>query len=327
MTPNSVFSIKKLIEDLHNAFDDIDISKIEYQYFKVEMQKILNESISIEDLLNRILEHLELQQDKNLMESREAIKGLVQKMKKTEFVEYLGEFRISDTTWKFNAGQLFLLSSSKDLSSEIYRHVVFDMAIKQNLKILNFISKPKHEKILNDIIVNSNKRFNESQLSHDPDMVKIKQCQSVNHYAYHFDRQDFENHLKYLLHKYPSQVVYLDESQLLYLKSDFDDLKKANQDLGDFLLRIANMYSVTFILRIELEVEANLKISKLPYHIGNLLNYCEQCLHFTPSGSTKEDMGYDLYDVCNLKQYPIESKTVFFNEENNYFQEFNEEEF
>lgn len=324
MSSNSVFSIKKLVEDLHNAFDDIDISKIDYQYFKIEMQTFLNESKSIENLLLKICKHLRMQQDKNLMESREAIKGLMQKMKHPKSLTQIGEFKISDSVWKFNSGQLFLLSSFEDLSSEIYRHVVFDMAIKQNLQVLNFISKPKHEKILNDIIVNSNKRFNESQLSHDPDMVKIKQCQSVNHYAYHMDRHDFENHLKYLLHKYPSQVVYLDESQLLALKNESEDLKKSYQNLGEFLLRIANIYNVTFILRIQLQEKVNLKVSELPYHIGNLLNYCEHCVHFRFLEDTKEDMGYSLYDLYNLKQYPIESQTIFFNEETNSFQDFEE---
>jgi len=319
MSNNSVFSVKKVVEELYEVFEDTDITQIEYQYFKTEMQGLLQQSDAVETLLQHIIEHIKLQQDKNLRKSRQAVNMALKNLKQHPEFPHMGCLQIERQKWNFNPGQILLLVSPIDLSSQFYRHVVYDLAINQQLHIINFITQPKFQKIVGDMVNKSNKKFDQ-QINFNADIVKLKQSHCINHFHYTFNRNDFEHHLKYLLKKYPSQVVYIDESELLMLSLENNN-KNPLQELGEYLLRIANNLNITIILKLEIkEYDQETTSDKLPYTIGNIINYAEHCLYFKIDDSYNFKGDYDRFHLFSLKQYPIEKQTLFFNEESNLYE-------
>ena len=312
MNYNSFFKIKSLCEELHHYFEDLDPSKVDHEFFSKEIRLGMNSCDTAEDALALLIKKTKEQFDHNLIDSRTAVNQAIQRITTPTHHFETGTFKVGSFTWEFNEGQVFLLSTNANLSTELYQHIMFDLAVNQKLPLLCFVEKTKHDFMYDNLVEGIKINNPKEVLNYNASLTQLKMSRCHVEFSLNMDQSSFLYQLSYLINKHQPKVIYIDDNSLITLSTDSAvNSKDRLRRLGELLLSLANEYNVIFFLKWEHEFS---KIKSLPQDLGNILNYTQQALHFntTETDSYSSMKFFNLYD---LKRYPLEPKDCFYDRE------------
>lgn len=318
MNINSFFELNKLTKQLSYCFEDIDPGLVDHEFFTKEINLALQKSTTAEDFFRTIVKLLKQQQDQNLVDSRSAINraikdittGITNTRVRRSDTELEAKLSISDKSWVFDEGQLFLLCTNGQYSSEIYQHLLMDLAVDQKINLLSFIEQAKHDLILENLISSIKESDREQALQFNTRLVQLKNCRSYVEERIHYNASQFEEHLSYLCKKYKLHVVYLDDISILQTIASLEISKKDQLlQIGEFLLRLANKLNIGIIIKYQHEFS---DVRLLKEEIGGLINYTSHALQFNKTLS-QEAFKMAFFDLIDLKAYPQKALDAYFN--------------
>lgn len=318
MNINSFFELNKLTKQLSYCFEDIDPGLVDHEFFSKEINLALQKSTNVEDLFRTLIKLLKQQQDQNLVDSRSAINraikeitsGITDTRERRSDEVFKAKLSISDKSWVFDQGQLVLLCTNGQYSSEIYQHLLMDLAVDQKINLLSFIEQTKHDFILENLISSIKESDREQALQFNTRLVQLKNIRSYVEERVNYNASRFEEHLSYLCEKYKLHVVYLDDISILQNIASSEISKKDQLlQIGEFLLHLANKLNIGIIIKHQHEFT---EVRLLKEEIGSLLNYTSQALQLN-SVRSQEAFEMSFFDIIDLKSYPQKEIDAYFN--------------
>jgi hypothetical protein len=217
------------------------------------------------------------------------------------------KLNISDLSWTLGHGQIMILCTNAMISSELYQHLLFDLAVNQHMNFLSFIEESKHDSIIDDLMNSIRTSEKKEALNFNTKLFQLKNSKAYVEETMYHSPESFEEHLKYLCRKYKTQVVYIDDISII----DFNRSHESNTwfNVGEYLLSLANKLKLTIIFKYHHEF---LKIDDLKRNLESLMNYTTNVLQLEKSLS-QEGLKLCFLDIIDLKGNTNESLDVYFN--------------
>jgi hypothetical protein len=307
MKTNSIHQIKDLNEKLSLCFQDTNLEKVDLALLSKEMSLLLNHVVCVEDVFKSLIELLKQQQDINLKDSRFIVNEAIKKFTEDKDPRSFAKLNFGEYFWELCQGQVMLINSNHDLSSEFYQHLIFNLLIPKQLKCVSFMEEARKNYIFSKLL--NTLSAQDEDLNYNSTLVQLKNNVNFIDHSYFHDRQHFESHVKYLKDKHNPEVIYIDDMLSINLEGSKDVSRQVYlQRVGELLLHLGNRYELCFIIRNEYEPK---ELKKVSFELGNILNFTAHALHFHSheADSTSEVPFFELY---NLKSYPMRPVDLFF---------------
>ncbi|GAA0762898.1 hypothetical protein [Psychroflexus lacisalsi] len=307
MKTNSIHQIKDLNEKLSLCFQDTNLEKVDLVLLSKEMSLLLNHVVCVEDVFKSLIELLKQQQDLNLKDSRSIVNEAIKEFAGDKDPRSFAKLNFGEYSWELCHGQVMMINSNQDLSSEIYQHLIFNLLIPKHLKCVSFMEEAKKNYIFSNLL--NTLSAHDEDLNYNSALVQLKNNDNFIDHSYFHDSLHFENHVKYLKDKHNPQVIYIDDILSVNLEGSEDSSRQLHlQRVGELLLHLGNRYELCFIIRNQY---APKELNKISFEFGNILNFTAHALHFQSyeADSTSEVPFFELY---NLKSFPMRAVDVFF---------------
>lgn len=309
MKTNSIFKIKDLNKTLAHCFQDTNLEEVDLDNSSKELSYYLKEATCVEDVFTYLINFLRKQQDRNLSDSRSLVREAIKTFAKNKEPGTLAELSIGEHYWKLSKGQVFLINSNKEASSEIYQHLMFNLIIPKNLRCISFMEEAKAKYIHHEIINHISSESKNKDVSYNPALVQLKNNVSFVESSYFLNADHFENQVKYLVDKYDTHMIYIDD----VLSVNFENTKELTRQLqlqkaGELLLHLANELNICFVLKNQHEPD---DLKTITFELGNILNFTEQAIHLqTNEADSFSDIKF--FELFDLKAYPFTSVDTYF---------------
>lgn len=311
MDVNTYFDIKKHIQQIYHLLEDTDPSCVDFEFFAKQISHDFDQAKTLDEVFEIIIKAIQQQHDLKLSNTRNIVqKALTEVKQKSHYSQPQIQLSIGENYWNLASGQVMLVHTDEMSQTDFYKHMLTDLAIRQNVKIISFISQSKHDKIIKSMLSDFQETESENRLEYSPQVLELKRCNIMC--KHEFDENQFKYQLAYLKSTSNFDVIYLDFFQLL--KTDLSDTKK--EDFNNKISKkiydikqLAEIYNTRIVCNINWN--SGLKIDFKDFYKSAIYQFKNSIRIDRAKASAQ--LKTNFYDITNLEDSEGSSFEAFYN--------------